>query len=94
MFNLIIPQLEKIREKLGVYYFETTVSTSFTDESLLAPFLDQVKENYDVWIKSLPKTYQSEETIHLVISSYGSSPKTTKNLVLNARDFLLSVLKH
>ncbi|MHA2174790.1 MAG: molybdopterin-binding protein [Candidatus Hodarchaeales archaeon] len=93
MFSLIIPHLEKMREKEGKFYFETQVTTSFTDESLLAPFLDQVKENYNVWIKSLPKTYQSKENIHLIISSHGSSPETTEEIVLNARNFLLSILK-
>lgn len=94
MFSSIIPQLEKIRDKEGVFYFETEVITSHTDESILAPYLDQVKENYSVWIKSLPKTYQSEENIRLVISSNGLSLETTKENVLNARDFLLSILKN
>ena len=94
MFSSIIPQLEKIREKEGVFYFETQVTTSFTDESLLAPYLDQVKKNYSVWIKSLPKTYQTEENIRLIISSNGLSIETTKETVLKARDFLLSILNH
>jgi molybdopterin-biosynthesis enzyme MoeA-like protein len=91
MFQNIIPELQLIKQKDEAYYYETEVITPFTDESLLAPFIQKVRDHYDVWIKSLPKTYQEEENIKLVISCYGKTNKDVESIVLKAKEFLLKI---
>lgn len=67
MYAVIEPQLRSLIQDQNSHYFETELTTSFTDESLLAPFLEEVREKYDVWIKSFP-TFGA---IKLVISKTG-----------------------
>ncbi len=88
MYNEILPELIALGERDNIYYFETEYLTPFTDESLLAPYLQKVREKFGVWIKSLPKTYQEKEQIRLVISSNGNSEDTAKLIVLNALNLL------
>ncbi len=88
MFRNIIPELVALTQKEETFYHETEIITPFTDESLLAPFLQKVREQYDVWIKSLPKTYQEEENIRLIISSYGKTDEDAKSVVLKAQEYL------
>ena len=92
MFSIIMPELTKICEKEGSFYFEMELVTSFTDESLLAPFLLKIREKFDVWIKSLPKSYQEEENIHIIISSKGKTLEQAKLLVMNAQDYLSDLI--
>lgn len=67
MYQVIEPQLRSLIKTQNTRYFETELATSFTDESLLAPFLDKVREKYDVWIKSFPTI----GAIKLIISKTG-----------------------
>ncbi len=92
MFSILIPELKMISALEESFYFETEFFTSFTDESILAPFLLKIREKYDVWIKSLPKSYQEEENIHLIISSKGKTQKEAKSLVFKARDYLSELI--
>ena len=93
MFSIIEPQLHNIQKKEHLEYYEENLMVPFTDESLLAPFLDQVRENYDVWIKSLPKTYQERKNISLIISSSSDKNEEAKKNVLKAKEFLKSLIK-
>ncbi|MHA2344280.1 MAG: hypothetical protein ACXADW_20665 [Candidatus Hodarchaeales archaeon] len=70
------------------HYFEIEYLTSFKDESLLAPYLQEVREKFDVWIKSLPNTYQEEEQIRVIISTNGDSEESVRLAVLGALDLL------
>ncbi len=92
MFSIIIPELRGICEQEESFHFETEFITFFTDESLLAPFLMKIREKFDVWIKSLPKSYQEEENIQLIISSKGKTQEEAKTLVLRARDYLSELI--
>jgi len=92
MFQIIKPKIvDLIKEKHPCYY-EIEWTTSFTDESLLAPFLTQVREKFDVWIKSLPEEYQKEKNIQLIISKSSDSEKDTKKEVLAAKAYLQKIL--
>jgi molybdenum cofactor synthesis domain-containing protein len=92
MYNEILPSLISLGERENIYYFETEYITPFKDESLLAPYLQKVREKYDVWIKSLPNTYQKADHIRLVISNNGDSEKKTKLIVLEALEYLKELL--
>jgi molybdenum cofactor synthesis domain-containing protein len=91
MFQESTSDLLSLLKQEETHYFETEVITPFTDESLLAPLLEEIRENFDVWIKSLPTTYQEEKNIRLIISSYGKSTETVKTVVLKAQEALLSL---
>jgi molybdenum cofactor synthesis domain-containing protein len=91
MFQESISELVSLKEEEDVHYYETEVITPFTDESLLAPLLKEIRKKFDVWIKSLPNTYQEEKNIRLVISSYGKSAEDVKTLVLKAQEYLHSL---
>jgi molybdenum cofactor synthesis domain-containing protein len=91
MFQESISELVSLKEEEKIYYYETEIITPFTDESLLAPFLKEIRKNFDVWIKSLPTTYQEEKNIRLIISSYGKSTENVKTLVLKAQEYLHSL---
>jgi len=75
-----------------IYYFETEYVTPFTDESLLAPHIQRVREKFGVWIKSLPTTYQEKNQIRLVISNNGDSEENAKLAVLDSLTFLKEIL--
>ncbi len=92
MFKNIIPELESISQEEKAYYYEIEVFTAFTDESLLAPFLLKIRDKFDVWIKSLPKSYQEEENIQLIISANGKTPEDAKSLVMKASDYLSRII--
>lgn len=93
MYRRIQPDLTTFGSIEGRYYFETEFLTPFKDESLLAPYLQKVRERYDVWIKSLPQSYQEEKQIRLIISTNGDSEKDVKLAVLGALDFLKSLMQ-
>jgi molybdenum cofactor synthesis domain-containing protein len=88
MFHLIRPELITLGNHDKKHYFEIEYLTPFKDESLLAPYLQEVRDKIDVWIKSLPNTYQEEEQIRLIISSNGDSEESVKSAVLGALDLL------
>jgi len=92
MYNEIVPELISLGEREKIYYFETEYLTSFTDESLLAPYLQKVRDNYGVWIKSLPKSYQEKEKIRLIISSNGDNEDNVKMTVLGSLNLLKKLL--
>ncbi|MHA1237457.1 MAG: competence/damage-inducible protein A [Candidatus Hodarchaeales archaeon] len=92
MYNEILPELIALGERDKMYYFETEYLTPFTDESLLAPYLQKVRDKFGVWIKSLPKTYQEKGQIRLVISSNGDSEETARSIVLNSLNLLKEIL--
>ncbi|UCG89849.1 MAG: hypothetical protein JSU57_05150 [Candidatus Heimdallarchaeota archaeon] len=88
MYHLIESKIMALKKESQMSYFETEFKSSFTDESLLAPFLIKVREKYDVWIKSLPEAYQEEKNIHLIISKSADSEKKAKKEVLEAKEYL------
>ncbi|MFX1517728.1 MAG: molybdopterin-binding protein [Promethearchaeota archaeon] len=88
MYNVIEKKISVLKNKSHLHYYETEFTSSFTDESLLAPFLLQVRQKYDVWIKSLPEAYQEEKNIHLIISKSAGSKEVAKNEVLAAKAYL------
>jgi molybdenum cofactor synthesis domain-containing protein len=88
MYRLIRPELIKLGNREDNHYFEIHYLTPFKDESLLAPYLQEVREKNDVWIKSLPHTYQEEEQIRIIISTNGDSEESVKMAVLGALDLL------
>ncbi len=92
MFRLIIPELILLGNREHNHYFETEYCTPFRDESLLAPYLQKVREKFDVWIKSLPNTYQEEEQIRLVISTNGDNEESVRLAVLGALDLLKELI--
>ncbi|MCK4848390.1 MAG: damage-inducible protein CinA, partial [Candidatus Heimdallarchaeota archaeon] len=46
MYNEIVSELILLGERENIYYFETKYLTPFRDESLLAPYLQKVREKY------------------------------------------------
>ncbi|NHJ01913.1 MAG: damage-inducible protein CinA [Candidatus Heimdallarchaeota archaeon] len=79
-------------EKTG--YFEMEYLTHFKDESLLAPYIDEVLQKFNVWIKSLPETYQEYKSIKVIISKTANSNKEAKKEVLAAKQLLEELLLH
>ena len=92
MYLIIEPRITALIKERHVSYYETEFTSSFTDESLLAPFLTRVRQNYDVWIKSLPEAYQEEKNIHLIISKSANSEKDAKREVLAAKAYLKKLI--
>ena len=88
MYNAIEEKISELKNEKQIGYYETEFTSIFTDESLLAPFLIQVRQKYDVWIKSLPEAYQEEKNIHLIISKSAGSKEVAKNEVLAAKAYL------
>jgi molybdenum cofactor synthesis domain-containing protein len=93
MFELLLPHLQKVSISQESHHYETELITSFTDESLLAPFLAKVRNKFNVWIKSLPGSYQEEKNIKVVISTQGKTLEEAKSLVMNAQNFLFELIK-
>ena len=91
MYMLIESKIKILVGQKDMGYFETEFTTSFTDESLLAPLLIQVRQKFDVWIKSLPKSYQEKENIQIIISKSGTS-KEASEVEVNAAKAYLSQL--
>ena len=92
MYQLIEPKLIELTARYDIGYYELEITTSFSDESLLAPFLNQVRQKFDVWIKSFPHTYQEEKNIRLIISKLSNSKTSAKQVVLNARNYLIELI--
>ncbi|UCE14695.1 MAG: hypothetical protein JSV04_05815 [Candidatus Heimdallarchaeota archaeon] len=92
MYRLIESEISVLSEEKDVGYFEVEFTTGFTDESLLAPYLAQVRQKFDVWIKSLPEAYQKREKIHLIISKSASSRNDAKKEVLDAKEYLQKLI--
>ncbi len=91
MYNLIEPELVCLTNEHNVGYFEAEINTDFSDESLIAPYLEKVRQKFDVWIKSFPETYQDQKNIKLTISKTSDSRKKAKLLVLEAKTYLLEL---
>ena len=92
MFNIIETRLGSLANENKTSYFEIEFTTSFTDESLIAPFLEKVRKKYDVWIKSLPKAYQEKKNIQLIISKSSRFEKEAKAEVLEAKAYLQKLI--
>jgi molybdenum cofactor synthesis domain-containing protein len=88
MYKVVESKISVLISENQIGYYETEFTTSFTDESLLAPFLVQVRQKYDVWIKSLPEAYQEEKNIHLIISKSADSEEVARKEVLAAKAYL------
>lgn len=88
MFKSVESKIFVLKNEKQISYYETEFITTFTDESLLAPFLIQVRQKYDVWIKSLPEAYQEEKNIQLIISKSADSEEVAKKEVLAAKAYL------
>ncbi len=88
MYYQIESKMVKLLLDQNLTYYEIEFTTNYTDESLLAPFLEKVRNKYDVWIKSMPTTYQEEKKLHLFISTTSNSNKNAKDEVLAAKEYL------
>ncbi|MFX1245817.1 MAG: molybdopterin-binding protein [Promethearchaeota archaeon] len=88
MYHLIAPKISILKNEKPFGYHEMEITTSFKDESLLAPFLTKVRNKHDVWIKSLPEAYQEEKNIHVIISKSADSEEDAKREVLAAKAYL------
>ncbi|MFX0085356.1 MAG: molybdopterin-binding protein [Candidatus Hodarchaeota archaeon] len=93
MFYIIEPKLIALINKDDVGYYELAITTSFTDESLLAPYIEKVQQKFDVWIKSLPETYQEKKNIKLLITKSSDSQNNAKRTVLTAKDYFEELIK-
>jgi molybdenum cofactor synthesis domain-containing protein len=91
MYHLIEPKIISLINDENANYHEIEFYTPFTDESLIAPLLDKVRQKHDVWIKSLPETYQEEKKIHIVISK-ASDSVNAKEEVLAAKSYLQNLI--
>ena len=92
MYRLIRPDLIILGNREDNHYFEIEYLTPFKDESLLAPYLQEVRKKFDVWIKSLPNAYQEEEQIRMIISTNGDSEESVRLAVLGALDLLKELI--
>ncbi len=92
MYLLIESEIMALIKEKHMSYYETEFTSSFTDESLLAPFLIRVRQKYDVWIKSLPEAYQEEKNIRLIISKSADSEVDAKKEVMDAKAYLQKLL--
>lgn len=88
MYKAVEAKISVLKNQKQIGYYETEFTSAFTDESLLAPFLIQVRQKHDVWIKSLPEAYQEEKNIHLIISKTADSVEVAKKDVLAAKAYL------
>ncbi len=88
MYKAVESKISVLKNEIQTGYYETEFTTTFTDESLLAPFLIPVRQKYDVWIKSLPEAYQEEKNIRLIISKSAGSEEAAKKEVLAAKAYL------
>ncbi|MFX0172175.1 MAG: molybdopterin-binding protein [Candidatus Hodarchaeota archaeon] len=91
MYNLVEHKIISLIKEKKANYHEIEFYTPFTDESLLAPLLDKVRQKHDVWIKSLPETYQEEKNIHIVISKASDSVNAEEE-VLAAKLYLQKLI--
>ncbi|MFX0150237.1 MAG: molybdopterin-binding protein [Candidatus Hodarchaeota archaeon] len=91
MYHLVEPKIISLINEKKTNYHEIEFYTPFTDESLLAPLLDKVRKKHDVWIKSLPETYQEEKKIHIIISK-ASNSVNAKEEVLAAKLYLQKIM--
>jgi len=92
MYNIIESNLIALIDDSNTGYYELEYVTSFSDESLLAPYLEKVQKKYDVWIKSLPETYQEKKNIKLVISKLSDSKEDAEKNVKAAKEYLLKII--
>jgi molybdenum cofactor synthesis domain-containing protein len=92
MYRLIEFRISSLADSNQSSYFEVEFTTLFTDESLLAPFLEKVRQKFDVWIKSMPKTYQEEKRIQLIISRTSDSKSKSQDEVIAAKSYLQKLI--
>ncbi len=93
MFYIIEPRLMALINEDDVGYYELEVTTFFTDESLLAPYIEKVQQKFEVWIKSLPETYQEKKNIKLLITKSSDSQHNARKTVLLAKEYFEKLLK-
>jgi molybdenum cofactor synthesis domain-containing protein len=93
MYHIIEPKLISLINEHEVSYYELEITTSFTDESLLAPYLEKVQQKFDVWIKSLPKAYQEKKNITLLISKSSDSKNKASKTVFAAKKYFEKLIE-
>lgn len=88
MFENIQASLSEYLTKGEGGYFEEEFLSDFKDESLLAPYIEEVHQKFDVWIKSMPETYQQNKKIKIIISRTANSHSEAKDEVIAAKEYL------
>lgn len=74
-----------IRSNLAGTYYEEVVEFKIHDESVFAPFIDEVmKKHPGVYIKSMPKRYGTTNVLRVWVSARGDDFEQLKKLVQSA----------
>ncbi|MHA1972045.1 MAG: competence/damage-inducible protein A [Candidatus Hodarchaeales archaeon] len=92
MYKIIEPRLKKLKDQEDVDYYSESLIVSYKDESLLAPILTKVRARHDVWIKSLPETYQQKKKIKLILSYTSDQKGLAKKRVEDAKAYFLQLI--
>jgi len=70
-------------------YYEETIEFPTKDETMFAPYIDEVMEEHDeVYIKSMPKTYGTTDVLRVWISAKGTEENELKEKVEAAKEAL------
>lgn len=87
--NQVQPYLSS---KIDGYFYEETTTLPLSDESILAPLIDDVmKQVPGVWVKSLVKPY-GEKGIRVWISGRGLNKEEIESNVKKAKNMLLDLI--
>ena len=80
--NSVVPWL---KENVRVSYYEEVVFFELRDESVFAPFIDNVmKRHPKVYIKSMPATYGTSDVLKVWVSARGDDKEQLRALVAGA----------
>ncbi|MHA1215261.1 MAG: competence/damage-inducible protein A [Candidatus Hodarchaeales archaeon] len=92
MYSILEPRLKQLQAQEHVNHYSESLTVPYQDESLLAPILAQVRTKFDVWIKSLPETYQEKKKIKLVLSYTSDQKGLAKEKVKDAKEYLFKLI--
>ena len=80
--NSIVPWL---KENVRVSYYEEIMFFELRDESVFAPFIDNVMTRHPkVYIKSMPATYGTSDVLKVWVSARGDDKEQLRALVAGA----------
>lgn len=78
-----------IEDHTSSAYYEETIEFPTKDETMFAPYIDEVMEEHDeVYIKSMPKTYGTTDVLRVWISAKGAEENELKEKVEAAKQAL------
>ncbi|MBS3795350.1 MAG: competence/damage-inducible protein A [Candidatus Thorarchaeota archaeon] len=78
-----------IEEHTSSAYYEETIEFPTKDETIFAPYIDEVMEEHDdVYIKSMPKTYGTTNVLRVWVSAKGAEEEELKEKVQAAIESL------